>query len=1067
MKKKSTHFNLQSKFAENSLKILVLLFLVLCSFTLSAQVNVRGTVSDETGEPLIGVNVIVKGTTIGTVTDAEGAYALEVPGASSVLVFSYIGYLSAEVTVGTQTTINQTLREDLRMMDEVVVVGYGIQKKETVTGSVSSVKGDELIKSPVANLSNAIAGRMPGVITLQRSGEPGYDGSTIRIRGSNTLGNNDPLVVIDGVAARAGGLDRIDPNEIETISVLKDASAAIYGARAANGVILITTKKGTTDQKPELTYSFNQGWVQPTILPKMSNAAEYAELRNELIVNDGLMNPNTGLPDVVSEPWKTEEEIQKYREGSDPWRYPDTDWYKETFKPWSPQSVHNVELGGGTQNLQYFSNFGYKYQDGLYHNSANNYKQYNLRINLDAQLNEWIKASVGLMGRQENRNFPSQGAGDLLWFTARGRPTDPAYWPNGLPGPAQEYGRNPVVAVTDQTGYTHDKRYYIQTTGNVEITQPWIEGLKLVANIAYDKSFGQTKTWFEPWYLYTWDYKTYEEDGVTPLLTKALSYPSHSDPSLSMNSFDQTNMVLGALLNYERQFGDHALVALAGMEKDTSDKEFFAGYRRYFLSNALHHFNAGGDKEKNATSGGWNDNWTRARMNYFGRFSYNFQEKYLAEFVWRYDGSYMFPKENRFGFFPGVLFGYRISEEGFWKENLSFMDYFKIRASWGQMGNDQVWFDGQLREYQFLPTYYYEWGYVVNNQDEKGLRISRFPNPNITWERANNFNVGLEGRTLNNRLYFELDYFYNKRSNILWRRNASIPQTAGLTLPAENIGKVDNTGFDWKLEWNDTVGRDFRYDVSFSGGYAKNTIVFWDESPGAPDWQKSTGYPMNTSLYYEYDGVFKDWAEINDTANRPNYDGITSDEGLQPGDMKFKDINGDNKITPDDRKRFNKTNEPKWTFGLNSFFQYKNFDLTVLFQGAADSWTKLYFDSGEIGNYSKYVYDNHWSVDNPSSVHPRVHARAKYYWDSGTGASNTYWMMNTNYIRLKNLEVGYNVPRQIMENTKFFSRGRVYLNGVNLLTFTNAHDLDPESTSTNAVYYPLSKVINLGFSLTF
>ncbi len=1049
----------------SQLFVMVLLFLLIPIFAFS-QKRVTGTVSDMNGEPLIGVNVVVKGTTTGTVTDIEGDYELQVPGNDAVLEFSYIGYTSVEVLVGNQTVINQTLTEDVQLIDEVVVVGYGVQRKETATGSVTSVKGDDLIKSPVTNLSNAIAGRMPGVITLQRSGEPGYDGATIRIRGSNTLGSNDPLIVIDGIAARAGGLERLDPNEVETISVLKDASAAIYGARAANGVILITTKKGTQGQRAELTYSFNQGWATPTVLPKMSDAAEYAELRNELIVNDGLVNPLKG-PNVVSEPWKTQEEIQKYREGGDPWRYPNTDWYKETFKPWSPQNVHNLELNGGSESLLYFANFGYKFQDGLYHNSATNYSQYNLRINLDAKLSDWVSASIGLMGRQENRSFPSQSAGALLWFTARGRPTDPAYWPNGLPGPAQEYGRNPVVAVTEETGYTRDRRYYIQSTGKVEITQPWIDGLKLVANISYDKSFGQTKSWFQPWYLYTWDYKSYEADGVTPLLLKALSYPSHPDPSLDMNSFDQTNMVLGTFLNYEKTFGDHEVVALAGMEKDTSDKEFFSGYRRYFLSTALQHFNAGGDKEKSSGSGGWNDNWERARMNYFGRFGYNYMEKYLAEFVWRYDGSYMFPEDTRFGFFPGFLIGYRISEENFWRENISFIDYFKLRFSWGQMGNDQVWFDGQLREYQFLPTYYYEWGYIVNNQDEKGLRISRFPNPNITWERANNLNIGLEGRTLKDRLYFEFDYFNNKRSNILWRRNASIPQISGLTLPAENIGKVDNTGFDWKLEWSDKVNNDFRYNVSFSGGYAKNKIIFWDESPGAPEWQKSTGHPMNTSLYFEYDGVFKDWDEINDTANRPNYDGITSDEGLQPGDMKFKDIDGDGKITPDDRRRFDRTNEPKWTFGLNSYFQYKNFDLSILFQGAADAWTKLYYDSGEIGNYSKYVYDNHWSVEQPSSVHPRVHARAKYYWDSGVGGSNTYWMLNTDYLRLKNLELGYTVPKHIIQRSRFFSYARVYLNGVNLFTITKAYDIDPESTAQNAVYYPLSKVINVGFSLTF
>ncbi len=1051
----------------NLFRMLILSLFVLCTTVVFAQQKpIKGTVVDATGEPLIGVNVSVKGTAIGIITDIDGKYTLEVP-TNATLVFSYIGYRTQELSVGNQTTINITMQEDTQNIDEVVVVGYGVQKKETVTGSVSTLKGDDLVKSPVANLSNAIAGKMSGVVTYQRSGEPGYDGATIRIRGSNTLGNNDPLVVIDGVAARAGGLERLDPNEIETMSVLKDASAAIYGARAANGVILITTKKGRQGKKPEFTYSFNQGWSKPTNLPEMCDAVQYSELVNELYMNKAMLNPakNNGQTMGDYTLFRTPEEIELYRNGSDPWRYPNTDWYAATFKNWSPQRVHNASLEGGSDKYQYFVNFGHKYTDGLYHKSANNYKQFNLRMNVDAQFNDYIKVGAQLMGRQENRNFPSQGAGDLLWFTSRGRPTDHAYWPNGLPGPAQEYGRNPVVACTDETGYTHDKRYYIQSNAKVEITQPWIEGLKLTASVSYDKYLKQSKTWFQPWTLYDWDGVSYDADGKTPKLTPMLSYPSHEDPDLSMESTDQSNTVLSGILTYDRNFGNHGVNFLVGMERDWSNAESFNAYRRYFLSNALHHFNAGGDKEKNAKSDG--ANWERARKNYLGRMAYNYKEKYLAEFVWRYDGSYMFAEGNRFGFFPGVLLGYRISEEDFWKENLSFIDYFKIRASWGQMGNDQVYFDGSLREYQFSPTYYYEWGMIIDNKDEKGLRISRFPNPNITWERANNFNVGIETRTFDNRLYLEADYFYNKRSNILWRRNASIPSTSGLTLPAENIGKVDNTGFDFKIEWSDNIGKDWRYSISATGGYAKNTIKFWDEAPGAPEWQKSTGHPMNTDLYYEYDGVFKDWDEINNTANRPNYDGITKDADLRPGDMKFKDLDGDGKITPDDRYRSDRTNEPKWTYGITGNLQWKNFDLSVLFQGAADSWTKVYWEAGDIGNYPKYVYDKHWSIENPSSLYPRVNERSAYYWDGTAAGNNTYWMVNTNYIRLKNLELGWTLPKAWLAQTKLISYARIYVNGVNLLTFSPCKDIDPESTSSNATNYPQSKIINVGFTVTF
>ncbi|MDR0537909.1 MAG: TonB-dependent receptor [Tannerellaceae bacterium] len=1050
---------------------IIALFLLLCTTSLYAQnISIQGKVTDTNNEPLIGVSVQVKGTTIGVVTDIDGNFTLQVPGAQSVIAFSYVGFLSQEITVGSQRRLNVILKEDTKNLEEIVVVGYGTQRKETVTGSVSTVKGMDLVKTPTANLSNAIAGRLSGVVTFQRSGEPGYDETTIRIRGSNTLGNNDPLVVIDGVAARAGGLERLNPNEIENMSVLKDAAAAIYGARAANGVILITTKKGKASKKPELSYSFNQGWGRPGMLPKMADAAQYAEMRNELIVNSAMVNPTSPNYNPSAPPptlWKTPEEIQKYKDGSDPWRYPNTDWFKETYADWSPQSIHNATIEGGTDKSNYFASFGYTSQDGYWKNSANDYKQYSLRINLNAELNEWMKVGVNLMGRQENRNFPSQGAGDILWFTVRGRPTDPGFWPNGLPGPAQEYGRNPVIAASSETGYDRDKRYYIQTNANLEISQPWIKGLKLNLTVSYDKYLQHRKKWFQAWYLYDWDKKTYEDDGVTPKLVKALSYPSSPDSKLDMFSEDQTNMVTSAILNYDRKFGNHSIAVVAGTEKDLADNSYFEASRRYFISNAVQIFKAGGDKEKSNGSGDWKKNWERARLNYFGRVAYNYQEKYLAEFNWRYDASYMFPEDKRYGFFPGVLVGYRISEEPFWKEKLSFLDYFKIRGSWGQMGNDQVWFDDKLQEYQYLATYYYEWGYIINNEDKQGLRASRFPNNNITWEVASNMNIGIEGRTLNNRLYFEADYFKNRRSNILWRRNASVPQTAGLTLPAENIGKVNNTGFDFKVEWNDAIGKDFSYRLSATGGYAKNTIIFWDEAAGAKDWQKSTGHPMNTDLYYIFDGVFKDWNEINDKEHRPDYSGITSDANLQPGDMKFKDVDNNGIITPDDRVRMDKNNEPKWVYGLNATLQWKQFDMSFLFQGAADSWAKVYFDSGEIGNYLKSVYDNHWSVDNPTSEHPRLHKRGEFYWDGTAAGSNTYWMQSTSYLRLKNMEIGYSIPKNIVNKTKYFSYMRVFANGQNLMTFSPSKDLDPEMAQANGTRIPMPQIFNIGFTVTF
>ena len=1028
-------------------------------------VTVSGTVTDSEALPVPGVNVMIKGATIGTATDVNGRYSIAVPNADVVLVFSSIGFASQEFMVGNNTTISVTLLEDASQLEEVVVVGYGVQKKETVVGSVTTVRGDELLKSPASNLSHAIVGRLAGVVTYQRSGEPGYDDVTIRIRGVSSFGETAPLVVIDGVADRAGGLARLNPNEIESMSVLKDGAAAIYGARAANGVILITTKKGK-EGKPVVEVSANFGMNRPTILPKMSNAWEYAELRNERLLNDAMSaaNPN---PSITL--WKTPEEIQKYKDGSDPWRYPNTDWFKETFKNWTPQSRYAASLSGGSDRMQYFVNFGYTTQGNNFIKGYGGEDVYSMRMNLDAKVNEWIKTSVSLLGREQLFKRATQSPGDNLWFTSRGRPTDIAYWPNGMPGPAQEYGRNPVISASRETGYLHENSYFIQSTSRTEITQPWIEGLKLTMSVSYDKYLFRYKQWFQPWYLYTWDGVKVDGSG-TPILDKNMAYPGQnnmfSDSALWERAAEQTNTTLSSILSYDRTFGSHSFNILVGAEKETGDKNQIEAFRRYYLSSAIQILEAGGDLEKNNGSGGSGNNWDRRRMNYFGRVAYNYKEKYLAEFDWRYDGSYMFPKENRYGFFPGVLLGYRISEEDFWKSNLSFINYFKIRASWASIGYDRITYNNSLQEYQYYATYRIGYGMIIDGKDEKSIEISRFPNMDITWERQDDMNLGFEGRTLNNRLSFEVDVFMKKRSKILYPRNASIPQTSGLSLPAENIGKMDNKGFDFSLRWNDRKGRDFSYNIALSGGYAQNKIKFWDEAEGTLDYQKTTGKKHNAGIFYEFDGIFKTWNDVNNKTL--DYSGLTKNENMKPGDMKFKDTNGDGKIDGKDRVRINRTDIPTWNMGLNAVFQYKGFDLNLLFQGAFDAWTKIYHDSGDIGNWTKEIYDHHWSIANPSDRYPRVHARAVDYWDMGEGGSNTYWMWKTDYIRLKNLELGYTLPASLMNQTGFFSNIRVYISGQNTLTYSfSGMSRDPESTSGNSTNYPLLKVWNAGFTLTF
>ncbi len=1046
-----------------SMTILFCLGLISTAFTQTREVS-GVVISGEDNLPLPGASVLVKGTTNGTVTDIDGKFTLSISGPSDILVLSFIGFTQMEVPVGDRSMFELTLVPDTKSLEEVIVVGYGEQKKETITGSVATVKGKELTKSPAMNLSNSIAGRMAGVVAVNRGGEPGYDGSSIRIRGSNTLGNNDALVVIDGIPARAGGLERLNPNDIESISVLKDASAAIYGSRAANGVILVTTKRGATGA-PELTFQVNQGFAQPAIIPALANAAEYANALNELNIyelptsewaaaNEAYkVNGQYTRPDgqVRTAPYSPDE-IELYRNGSDPWNYPDTDWYGETLKNWSPQSMYNLQLVGGSENVKYLTSLGYQNQDGYYKNSATGYKQYDLRINVDANVNKYIKVGLGILAREEVRTFPTRGAGAIFRMQMRGKPNQPAYWPNGLPGPDIENGENPVVITTDQTGYNNDKRDYIQTTGNIEIKIPSVEGLKFTGTAAIDKYIQATKNWQIPWTLYERG-SGFEEDGVTPVLVPSKRGPA--DPSLSEGTTQTLNILLGGVLNYDKTFNDvHTLNVVAGVNRETIESNNFNAFRRYFISTAIDQMFAGGDLERNNGGGAYE----RARLNYFGRVAYNYKEKYLAEFLWRNDGSYIFPEETRFGFFPGIMLGWVVSEENFWKNSLGkTFDFFKIRGSWGQLGNDQIFFDGNLQEYQFLSTYGFS-SYIIDGIETKTLFETRVPNTSITWEIANNSNLGFEGQFLQGKLFFEFDLFYNKRTNILWRKNASVPQSTGLTLPAENIGEVENKGFDLNLGVRGGKG-EFQYSASVNGGYAKNSILFWDESPGAPEWQMSTGKPMNTNLVYQYDGVFRDQQEID--AETLDYSAITNN--LRPGDMKYRDYDGDGKITPDDRVRMDNNNIPLFQGGVNLTANWKGFDLTVLIQGAAGARQFISAgESGNIGNFLSDIYDNRWTIDNPSSTDPRLANRSDQYWSS----NNTYWFRSSDYVRLKNVEIGYNIPAHLTEKIGV-RNARFYLNGLNLITLSKNKVYDPESDNSLGQYYPQARVINTGLSVSF
>ncbi|SDD73967.1 TonB-linked outer membrane protein, SusC/RagA family [Dyadobacter soli] len=1061
----------------------LLLTLLVMTGAYAQDVTVKGKVNDEQGQGLPGVSILVKGTSAGTVTDIEGNYTVNAPG-TATLVFSFIGYITQEIPLGNKTSLDVKMASDTKALDEVVVVGYGTAKKATLTGSVTAVKGAELQKAPSTNLSNTLGGRLPGVSAVQASGEPGYDGSAIRIRGTNSLGNSNALIVVDGVPNRSGGLDRINPADVESISVLKDAAAAIYGSRAGNGVILITTKRGKSG-KPQLSYDLNLGIAQPTRTPTMSNAAEYGTIRNELQIYDNLpvgqwqgalqgFNTNgsytrTDNGNVLSAVF-TPADLQKFRDGSDPLTHPNTDWYGSVIRNWSPQQRHNLQLTGGSENIKYLASLGYINQDGNYVNSATGYKQYDMRVNLDTKINKYVTAKLGVVLREEFRRFPNGGgAGDIFRMLMRGKPTEVAIWPDGRPGPDIENGQNPAVITTNTTGYNNDKRDYIQTNGQLDIDVPGVPGLKVTAMAAIDKQMRRQKSFQKPWTLYYWDKKTFEADGTTPLLTGAVR-STFSDPRLTETASQELSIQLTGQASYEKSFGSHNFNAMVGIQRETVDADGFFAYRRYFISPVVDQLFAGGTPEQNIGNSGTNnaDLYKRARLSYFGRVGYNFKEKYLAEFLWRADGSYVFPKEGRFGFFPGVSAGWRISEEGFWKNNIHFVNNVKLRASWGQMGAEPYLLGTEtLAEYQYLNTMGFG-TYVVNDQVVKTLLETRVVNDNFTWEVANNTNFGIEGTLWKDRIAFEIDYFINNRSKILIPMTGSTPSSAGIDgkLPPVNLGKLQNKGFEFKVSYDGSVDN-FTYSVGVNGGYAKNTIKYWNETPGIPSYQTTTGRPYQAFLAYQYDGVFRDQSEID--ANTIDYSGITGT--LRPGDMKFKDVSGDGKITKDDMVRSEKTNRPRFTGGVNINLGYKAFDLSILFQGATGGLQYVgQTESGDIGNYLKYAYDHRWTIDNPSSTDPRLANRNNTYYTNLTNAdspgANTYYLKSNNYLRLKNIELGYNLPSEIGSKIGVGNL-RLYVNALNLFTIDKIKIWDPEATSTNGQYYPQSRVLNAGVRVTF
>jgi TonB-linked SusC/RagA family outer membrane protein len=989
------------------------------------QQKITGKVTDNSGAPLPGVSVLVKGTTIGATTDIDGNFSLTVPPEGKILAFSFIGMDSQEVTISNQTIFNIALEESAIGLDEVVVIGYGVQRKVTLTGSISQVQGDEVIKSPSPNIATSLQGKLPGLIINQRSGNPGNENLDILVRGKSTFNDSNPLIVIDGVP-RDGTLEQINPKDVESITVLKDATAAIYGARAANGVILVTTKAGIQGA-PKFEVSYNSAITQPTLIPDYIESPEYAEIQNE---GAYYLQGRPAMSDF--KPIWTDAELQKFRDGSDPVQYPNTDWVKETTKKWATQQVANIQARGGGENTRYMISFEALDQRSNYKNRVDEkYKRYNTRANLSVDLTKGLTIGANISGKIFDRNSGTTGTGiDNLVFgtttadekplniggSGGGNPTQVCVYPNGLLARGAPKG--------NEGGFSNFKNSTIQTTFTATYKVPFVKGLRLDASYNYDFKNVFQKNFVKPTMYHEYNVLTGEYDQKYTNETIQL-----------MDTYSRwTNILSNFRILYETTIAaNHNINVMVGAEQQHETFSYANAYRKNFVSGAIPEINVGSTASADLNNGGSSSE--NSYNNFFGRFNYNFKSKYLLEFLFRYDGSSIFPEENRYGFFPAVSAGWRISEENF-LAGASFLDELKIRGSYGEVGNDRV------PDYQYLQAFKFGNNFVFGGKDFPGIYSSTMPNPDITWEVSRKTDFGVEAVLWESLLGLDITVYKENRSNILLSRIFSLPKTAGFpALPDQNFGKVESSGFEVTLTHRNNR-RELIYSINGNISYSRSKIIFMDEVPPIEAYQANTGMPLGSSLYYKSDGLFNTQAEL---------DAYPHSVRTEVGDIKILDLNNDGLINGNDRYRSNNSPSPQLVFGLSTNLEYKGFDLSLFFQGQA-----LAYREGAPGENMVYRATRRWTINNQEGA---TMPRSSGY----TIGTSDFFLYDATFVRLKNAEIGYNLSNDLSQKIRL-NNVRIYISGTNLLTWAKEIKwADPESGGG----YPPLRIINFGINVNF
>ena len=1009
---------------------------------------VTGEVYDDQG-PVIGATVMVKGTTNGQITDVDGKFSLRVPVGATIVV-SFVGYEEKEIVYKGEERLRIPMSEDITQLQEVQVIAYGTTKKVTVTGALSSVGTNEILKSPVGSVGNALAGKVPGLSSVQSSGQPGADDATLYVRGVGSLstGLSSPLCLVDGVER---SFTQIDPNEIEDITVLKDASAtAVFGVRGANGVILVTTKRGQ-EGKAKVSFSTSMSLQMPTRIPEFANSYDYATTYNNAQLRDGVAEENLAF---------TDEMLEAFRTHSDPLLYADTDWTDLLIKNSAWQTQHNLSISGGSERVRYFASLGIFTQDGLFNTFHENdkgfkYNRYNYRINMDIDVTKTTSMQINLGGRLSQQREPNYNNGTY---------TDISYLYDNI------YASVPFSGAGIVNGR------WIRAADNVF---PTFGGLNDGLNAYYGKGYNTTSG-----NTINFDFQLEQKldfltkglrahvkgaynSGVTYRKRRegrAEGYESYISPTgetlvrktqeaqtlgFSQTTGQSRDWYLEAAVNYQRDFGLHHVSALA-MYNQTM---------RYYYS----------------TSGSF-QGIPRGYVGFVGRVTYDWNTRYLLDLSIGYNGSENFAEGQRFGTFPAGSIGWILSEEKFMQPVKPYISYLKLRASYGIVGNDRL--SDVNSRFLYLPDSYTlntgtngqtSFGSTSNNL-VPGAIASRVGNPDVTWETAAKQNYGIDLHFFDSRLKTTFDYFIEHRKDILISRQIN-PGYLAISLPIVNLGKVDNKGYEITARWEDRV-RDFSYYISTSWSYAKNKIIFNDEVPQPYEWMRETGRPVGQQFGYVTDGFFseEDVARYEEVKGQeggiPNHG-----EGFSPkaGDVKYKDLNGDGMINTNDVSAIGYPTYPLLNGNLQAGFSWKGFDFSMTWAGAfktsrlVSSFYRIPFGNMGTSSLLQYMIDEAWTPEKGnSSTAPAISltgSKTNNYMDSDL------WLRDASYVRLKNIELGYSFPKTMLQRIKVNSL-RLYVSGYNLLTFSDLDFTDPESNPEGRSY-PLIKVVSFGLKVGF